>query len=183
MLVELMTGLLFVLAWAVLGLQWQLPVALFYMSILIILSIVDLESGFLPRIIIYPAIGIALIITLAIAFTGLSSDIISAAIGFASGFGFFFVIWCIARLFKREVIGFGDVVMGGLIGMMVGFPLVMAAIYLAVLTGGLTAIVLIILKLKKLTEPISFGLFLALGAVVTLLWGREISALISLLVT
>ena len=182
MLVELMTGLLFVLAWAVLGLQWQLPVVLLYISILVVLSITDLESGFLPGIIIYPAIGIALIITLVKTLAGLSPDIVNAAIGFASGFGFFFLIWCIARLFKKEVIGLGDVVMGGLIGVMVGFPLVMAAIYLAVLTGGLTAIVLVILKLRKLTEPISFGLFMALGTLVTLVWGREIYLFIALLV-
>jgi len=183
MLVELMTGLLFVLAWFLLGPQWQLPVVLLYICILIVLSITDLERGFLPGIIIYPAIGIALIIMLVKTLTGLPPDIVNSAIGFASGFGFFFLIWFAARLFKKEVIGFGDVVMGGLIGIMVGFPLVMAAIYLVVLTGGLTAVVLVILKLRKLTEPVSFGLFLALGAVVTLLWGREISVLISLLMT
>jgi leader peptidase (prepilin peptidase)/N-methyltransferase len=65
---------------------------------------------------------------------------------------------------------------------MVGFPLVMAAIYLAVLTGGLMAIVLVILGLRKFTEPVPFALFLALGTVVALLWGGEITVLISLLV-
>jgi leader peptidase (prepilin peptidase)/N-methyltransferase len=182
MLVELITGLLFVLAWAVLGPQWQLPIVLLYMCILIVLSITDLEGGIIPGIIIYPAVGITLIITAVKILTGLSPDIISASIGLASGFGLFFLIWCIARLFKKEVIGFGDVVMGGLIGIMVGFPLVMAAIYLAVLTGGLMAIVLVILGLRKFTEPVPFALFLALGTVVALLWGGEITVLISLLV-
>ncbi|MGA9049431.1 MAG: prepilin peptidase [Dehalococcoidia bacterium] len=182
MLVELTTGLLFVLAWAVLGPHWQLLVVVTYMSILIILSITDLESGFFPGAILYSAVILALAITLVKTFTGLTPDIISAVIGFAVGFGFFFLIWCIARLFKKEIIGFGDVVLGGLIGIMTGFPLVIAAIYLAVLGGGLTAIVLVIFKIRKLTEPISFGLFLAMGATVTLLWGGEISKLISLLV-
>lgn len=102
MLVELTTGLLFVLAWVVLGPQWQLPVVLLYMSILIILSITDLESAFLPGIILYPAVAVALIITLIKTVTGLSPDIVSAAIGFGVGFGLFFLIWCIARLFKRS---------------------------------------------------------------------------------
>ncbi|MHB8085537.1 MAG: prepilin peptidase [Dehalococcoidia bacterium] len=181
MLVELTTGILFVMAWIVLGPQWQLPVALLYMSILIVLSITDLESGFLPGVVLYPAIIIALVITLVKTFTGLTPDIISAAIGFAGGFGLFFLIWCIARLFKKEAVGFGDAVLGGLIGIMVGFPLVVAAIYLAVLTGGLTAIILVVFRFRRLTEPISFGLFLGLGATVTLLWGGEISKLISLL--
>jgi leader peptidase (prepilin peptidase)/N-methyltransferase len=183
MLVELITGLLFVLAWAVIGLQGQLPVVLLYICMLIVLSITDLESGFLPGIIIYPSIGIVLIITLVKILAGLSPDIIGAGIGFIAGFGFFFLIWCIAWLIKKVVIGFGDVLMGGLIGLMVGFPLVAAAIYVAVLMGGLTVILMVILKLWKLNQPIPFALFLAAGAVVTLLWGREISILISLLVT
>ncbi len=183
MLVELITGLLFVLAWAVIGLQWQLSVVLLYISILIILSITDLESGYLPGLIIYPSIGIVLIITLVKIIAGLYPDVSSIAIGFISGFGFFFLIWCIGRLFKKEVIGFGDVIMGGLIGIMVGFPLVAAAIYVAVLMGGLTIVLMMVFKLWKLNQPIPFALFLAAGAVVTLLWGREISILISLLVT
>jgi len=59
----------------------------------------------------------------------------------------------------------------------------MKRLRVAVLMGGLTVILMVILKLWKLNQPIPFALFLASGAVVTLLWGREISNLISLLVT
>ncbi len=178
MLVELFTGLIFGLAWVVIGLQWQLLIVLIYICILVVLSITDMESGFLPGLIIYPALGIALVIAFFKTFTGLAPDIVDSALGFAASFGFFLILWGIPRLFKKQAFGFGDVLMGGLIGIMLGFPLVVAAIYIAILTGGLTTIALLMLKVKKLTDPVPFAIFLALGAAVALIWGREITMLI-----
>ena len=176
--IELITGIAFALAWIVIGAQWQLLFVLVYFCILIVLSINDLENGFLNRRLIYPSVGVVVVITLVKAILGLQPDIISAGLGFASGFGFFLIIWYIVRIFKREAMGFGDVVAAGLIGIIVGFPLIVAAICLAVATGGAAIVVLLIFRIKKVFEPVPITLFLAVGAMATLLWGSQLFAMI-----
>ena len=68
--------------------------------------------------------------------------------------------------------GLGDVKLAGLIGLVTGFPLVLIAMYLAILSGGLVAIVLLLLRLKGRKEAMPFGPFLSLAAMATLFWGN-----------
>lgn len=182
-LVEVITGLIFVLAVINIGMNWKLAGALICIAILIILSIIDIELGILPHKIVYPGIGIVLIIAVINTLTGIQPDIVSAFIGFGLAAGLFFVLWGIPRLFKKRIMGFGDVGMAGLIGISVGFPLVAIAMYLAILIGGLTVITLIVIKQKKSSDPVSFGLYLALGAIGTILWSKELSIITAFFMT
>jgi len=70
--------------------------------------------------------------------------------------------------------GWGDVKMAALIGMVVGYPLIFVAILLAVVSGGLIAWILIITRAKSRKQSIPFGPFLSLAAMATLLWGNAI---------
>jgi leader peptidase (prepilin peptidase)/N-methyltransferase len=49
------------------------------------------------------------------------------------------------------------------------------AIFVAVVVGGLLAVVLLVFRLRKRKEGIPFGPFLAIGAMVTLLWGNGLA--------
>jgi leader peptidase (prepilin peptidase)/N-methyltransferase len=70
--------------------------------------------------------------------------------------------------------GEGDVKMAILIGLVTGFPLVLVALLMGVILGGLVAGVLLLLKIKKRKEAIPFGPFLSLTTITTLLWGSDI---------
>jgi prepilin signal peptidase PulO-like enzyme (type II secretory pathway) len=70
--------------------------------------------------------------------------------------------------------GWGDVKMAALIGLVTGFPLVFVALLLAVLAGGLVAGILLALRIKKRRQAIPFAPFLSLATIVTLLWGSDI---------
>ena len=174
MLVELATGLLYALAFFTFGLTWQLAAALIFSSFYIILFITDLEQGILPHVIVYPGIGLALIIALLSPLTGTWPGIVSSVEGLAISYGFFFLLWAVPRLFKLSVLGLGDVGMAGLIGASVGFPLVLVALYIAVLAGALTAALLVVFKARKLNQPLQFGPFLASAGLITLFWGKDI---------
>jgi hypothetical protein len=63
------------------------------------------------------------------------------------------------------------IIHGGLIGLLAGFPLVLVAVMLAIITGGLAAIALLALKLRERKQTLPFGIFLAIGAVITLVHG------------
>ena len=174
MLVELATGLLFALSYFNFGLTWQLPVALVTISFYIVLFITDLEQGVLPHVIVYPGIAAALLLALSHPLTGTRPDFPGAAAGFGLASGFFLLLWGVPRLFKKNVMGPGDVGMAGLIGASTGYPLVLAALYIAVLAGAVTAALLVLFKARKLNQPIQFGPFLASAGLVTLLWGHDI---------
>ena len=62
----------------------------------------------------------------------------------------------------------------GLIGLLVGFPGLIVALWGGIVSGGLVAIVLLVLRRKGRKDEISFGSFLSAAAIVALLWGSDI---------
>ena len=74
----------------------------------------------------------------------------------------------------RQGMGLGDVKLGALVGLMTGFPLVIVAILLSWIGGGLVAAILLALKIKGPKDPIPSATFLTVSAMVTLLWGQAI---------
>ncbi len=70
--------------------------------------------------------------------------------------------------------GWGDVKMAALIGLVTGFPLVLVALVTGVVLGGLVALILLLLRIKKRKETIPFGPFLSIATIATLLWGSHI---------
>ena len=75
--------------------------------------------------------------------------------------------------FGRRGLGWGDVKMAGLVGLMLGFPLVLVAMFLAVVAGGLLAGLLLLFKVIKRNAAIAFSSFLAVAAMAVLLWGQN----------
>jgi prepilin signal peptidase PulO-like enzyme (type II secretory pathway) len=174
MLVELATGLLFALAFFSFGLSWQLAAVIIFISFYIVLFITSLEQDVLPRVIVYPGIALALIIALLNPLTGIMPNFIDSAAGLGVSSGFFLLLWVVTRLFKKNVLGFGDVGMAGLIGASVGFPQVLVALCIAVPAGALTAVLLTAFKGRKLSSTLEFGPFLAFAGLITLFYGNDI---------
>ena len=70
--------------------------------------------------------------------------------------------------------GWGDVKMAGMIGLMAGFPNVIVAVFGGIILGGLMAIFLLATRKKTRKEGIPFGPYLSLATIITMLWGTEI---------
>jgi leader peptidase (prepilin peptidase)/N-methyltransferase len=71
--------------------------------------------------------------------------------------------------------GGGDLKLAFFLGLFLGFPDIVFALYLAFLTGALYSIILIIWKKKRfLKDTIAFGPFLVLGSLSTLFFGNLI---------
>jgi len=70
--------------------------------------------------------------------------------------------------------GMGDVKLGALVGLMTGYPLVIVALLLSWIVGGLVAAILLAFKIKGRKDPIPSATFLATSALITLLWGQVI---------
>ncbi|KKS41360.1 MAG: Prepilin peptidase [Candidatus Gottesmanbacteria bacterium GW2011_GWB1_43_11] len=88
------------------------------------------------------------------------------------GAGLFFLVIFIAT--KGRGMGFGDVKLALVLGLFLGFPQIIIALYLAFLTGAGVSLILIILKKKKLKARIAFGPFMLSGAVISFFYGGRI---------
>jgi leader peptidase (prepilin peptidase)/N-methyltransferase len=164
--VELGTGVLFAILFWLYGLTIQFPIIAFYSCVLLVLAVIDLKHKLLLNIIIYPTIVIAFIIDIFRPEIGIINGIIGGAIGFA--------ILLIPALVSRTGMGWGDVKMAGLIGLMTGLPRVFVAILGGIILGGLAAILLIAIKKKGRKDMIPFGPFLTLATLVALVYGDQI---------
>lgn len=178
--VELTTGLLF--AWLSFSYGFSLAflVLAFYTCLFLILAIIDLEHGLILNKIVYPAIGLSLVIApfwsrLGLPRTLLASETMldtfkSSLFGGAIFFCFLFLV----VLLSRGGMGWGDVKMAALVGLATGFPPVLVAIEVACLSGGVTAVLLLLLRRRGRKEAIAFGPFISLGAFIALLWGKDL---------
>ena len=61
-----------------------------------------------------------------------------------------------------------------LMGIMLGYPSVLVAIFLAIVVGGITAVVLLAARKKGRKQAIPFGPFLVLGTMLALVWGNAV---------
>jgi leader peptidase (prepilin peptidase)/N-methyltransferase len=186
-LVELFTGLLLVLLFWRYGISPELPVVAVYSCVFITIAVIDLEQGIIPNSITYPFMIIALLVTTFMG-SGITNDIFliqyfdwrqtlpflanlfDAIIG--GLLAFFFLLLVV--IISRGGMGIGDVKLAALIGFMTAFPLVILSVFLAIMSGGVVAAILLISRRKNRKDTVPFGPFLCLGALITLLWGNSI---------
>jgi leader peptidase (prepilin peptidase)/N-methyltransferase len=67
--------------------------------------------------------------------------------------------------------GYGDVKLGFLIGLVNGFPFGIIAIFLGFTLGAVYSLSLIAFKKKTMKDTIAFGPFLIMGSLLTFLFG------------
>jgi len=172
--VELGTATLFGLACWWYGVSIELAISLFYICIFMVIMVIDWEKGLILNKIVLPAIGAALLIS--VIFSILLPDIeIVPFIGrAAAGGGIGLAIFLLIVIVSRGGMGWGDVKLAALIGLVTGFPLVFIALLIGVILGGVVAVLLLAFKIKRRKEAIPFGPFLAIATIVTLLWGNSI---------
>jgi leader peptidase (prepilin peptidase)/N-methyltransferase len=168
-LVELATGLLFVLFYTKFGLTWHLLFLFPLTTILIILFVYDLKTQTIPDVIAYLAIGLALVYLLA--YSSIHPFIYSSIAAAAIAGGFFALLVLVS---KEKWMGQGDIKLGALMGLLLGYPNVFVGLFLAFVLGALVSLVLIALKKKTLKSQIPFGPFLITAIFVTIFYGEAI---------
>jgi leader peptidase (prepilin peptidase)/N-methyltransferase len=171
--VELATAVIFVLLYWHYGLRPELGVLAFYACLFTIIFVIDLEHGLILNKIAYPGMVVALLLALyPLPWLNepMGMRIAYAALGGAIGFAIFLLI----VILSRGGMGWGDVKLAALVGLVTGFPLVFLAVIMAAILGGIVAVALLIARKRKRRQTIPFGPFLAVAAMVTMLWGSNI---------
>ena len=141
---------------------------------LLIIFVYDLRHFVIPDKIIYPAIGIALIYNFYQLLTThypLSTVLNNLYAAFGAAV-FFLAIVLVSR---GKWMGLGDVKLAFLMGLFLGFPNILIALFFAFLIGAIIGVGLILAKRKTLKSEVPFGPFLVTGTFIALFWGERIA--------
>ena len=173
--VELGTGLLTAFLFWYFGWQLMLPVSIVYSSVLIAIAVIDFNHQLILNKIVYPVAVFALIVNFFVPDIFSWHNFLFGLLGGAFGLIFLLIAAFLSIvILKKEGMGMGDVKMAAMMGLMIGFPNIIVALFGGIILGGLTTIFLIIFKKKSRTDIIPFGDFLAIGTIITFLWGSDI---------
>ena len=170
-LVEVTTAALFVLTTWRIGAHLDLVAFLILDASLLALALIDLEMLLLPRSIVYPAlVSVAAVLLLTAAVDHQWRRLFVAALCSLAWFAVFFVM----NLVSPRSLGFGDVRLSPLLGLALGWlgvGAVLLGFFTANVVGALVGVTLIATKRIRRDQPIPYGVFLAIGAVFTVLMG------------
>lgn len=172
-LVETITGILFVLTFyflttggstSFLLLAYQLVI----ISVLIVVAVVDYKFSLIPTAFVFAAALLALFKNY---FYLSSADFISSVlVAFALAFSFLGIV--VAT--RGRGMGSGDIPLVFLLGLFLGWPYSLLAIFLAFLLGATVSIVLLFFRKKTFGQTVPFAPFLILGSIIVLYWGNQI---------
>jgi len=139
-LVELLvTGAALLATWRH-GPTWAALAELAFAATLVALAFIDLDTWLLPHALTLPLAALGLGAS-ALGLTP-ARTLASAAMGGAAGAGFFWLVSVVGTaVFKREAMGFGDVVLIGALGAFLGLPALLPVILLSSLQGAVVGII------------------------------------------
>lgn len=165
--IEGLNGILYFLLYNTYGFSLS---TLFFMpivSILIVVTFIDYDHMIIPyRLNIM--LGILGIINILLGMYPVTAK--SSMIGAAVGFGFFFLI----AIVTGGQMGGGDIFLMGVLGLILGLGDILMVTVLSFITGAVLSVILLITKIKDRKDPIPFGPFIALSAVLVILFGNDI---------
>jgi prepilin signal peptidase PulO-like enzyme (type II secretory pathway) len=137
-------------------------------SFLIVIFVYDFKHYLIPDKVIYPAIFTSFLCNLILHSKFYILNSIYSALGASA---FFLSIFLISR---GKWLGFGDVKLGFLMGLFLGFPNILVSLFFAYLIGAIIGIGLIFAKKKTLKSEVPFGPFLVTGTFVALFWSNQL---------
>ncbi|MFW0838081.1 MAG: prepilin peptidase [Candidatus Komeilibacteria bacterium] len=174
-MIELVSAGLLVMGYAVLGpaqplLNFTTWLPFIYYAIasagLLIIFIFDGRYTLIPDKVSLPLMVVALLFTW---LTGqdLVQHILAGVVGLA-WFGWQYVIS------RGRWIGGGDLRMGLLMGLLLGWPGIVIALFISYILGAVVAIGLLLSHRRQIGSQLAFGTFLSVAALLTWLWGDQL---------
>jgi len=179
--VELLNAVLYIVILGRFGFEppWIFLSYCVFASSLIVIFFIDLDHQIIPNSITLPGIPLALI---------LGSTILpdpfapmeqlgwqASVIGCLAGGGSFYLVAVAGKaVLKKDAMGGGDIKMMALVGGLLGWKAVIMTTFVGSLLGSVVGVSLILIKGREWGARIPFGPYLALGSLVSLLWGHDI---------
>ena len=165
MLVEMLTGLLFLANYIFFGLTIETVTGIIFCSVLVVISFIDIEFRIIPNVIVLPFTLIGLALNISFGSSGWWMPL-----AFSLG-AFLFML--ITHLIYPKGMGMGDVKLSLMIGAFL-VRNVITALFLGFLAGIIYGLSLIAVKKGKFKQAIPFGPFISIGSIAALFYGGNI---------
>lgn len=146
---------------------WQ---HLVFISLLTTASLVDLHDRIIPNELVLAGLVIGTTMLFLLPYP--DKTWLQGLMGAGTGFGILLLIAVVAK----GGMGLGDVKLAAVIGLFLGAWWVAMGLVFAFLAGGVISGLLLLLRIVGRKDHIPFGPWLALGAIITVLYGAEIWA-------
>lgn len=160
---ELITGILFVLCYVKFGFSLNLFVSLILCSMLVIITVSDIESYIIPDSVLLVC-GLLIFTIYLINFKTFAFDYLKDGI---FSFIFMYIIKLFGNfVFKKESMGDGDIKLMSVVGMIIGYKKVILALFMAAYLGLPYAIYVMVKK--GVNHELPFGPFLSLASIILL---------------
>jgi leader peptidase (prepilin peptidase) / N-methyltransferase len=147
--------------WRATEATWAVLVVLLIVAILVLLTATDLEQRRLPHLLLDPLLLVALLFVPFNPALGWSSALVGAAAS-AAFLGALGVV-------VRQGVALGDLLLVIPLGLLLGWPAIFAAMFIAGIGSAIFSIGLLLSRRAGLKTYIPFGPFLVGGAVITLI--------------
>lgn len=173
-LIELLTGILFLLVYNTYGYDIQTIYYLVFISILIIITFIDIDHYIIPDCLIIFGSIVAIVFNILGQGIGIKNSLIGAVI---CGGSMLILINLIEFIVKREVMGGGDIKFFTMAGLFLGISGGLLTILLSIYIGAFYGIIVIAnskLKKQDYNSMIPYGPFISMGALIVVLCGTNI---------
>lgn len=165
-LLEAATALAWAAAYAAFGPTWGFVRAALLLTLLLAVTAIDLRHHLIPNRLVLA--GLVLLLP-----ASLAGRLVAWQDALAGGLACGGLLLATAVL-SRGGMGGGDVKLGALLGLVLGWRLGLLALVAAFAVGGLVAVGLLLTGRKGRRDAIAFGPFLAAGAAVAVFWGPQL---------
>jgi len=178
--VQLIAGVVFVLIYNKYGVKAESFFFAYIMLILVAMFFIDLKTKTIPDELVIAGLAGGLIAFIYNMFIPLeiypSTSWWEPLIGILPGSGVLLAIAILGMIIYKsdEVMGMGDVKIFAPVGMFLGWKMCVLALVMSMFIGGVASILLILLRIKKRKDTIPFGPFIALAALIVILFGKDI---------
>lgn len=135
-------------------------------AFLVIIFVYDLKYYLILDKVVLPAVIVIFLANLALGYQWWA--LLFAAV---MGGGFFLLQFVIS---KGRWIGGGDIRLGFLMGIILGWPQILTALFIAYILGSIISIFLLLSNRKEWSDKVPFGTFLSLATFITMLYGQQL---------
>lgn len=173
-LIELLNGALYVLLYHYFDISLITITYSILFSVLLTVAVIDYKTMRIPNPLVIFGLIVATIYLITASIYYMDIIIIPKGIaGMLLGATIIGICMLISLLlFKKQGMGMGDLKLLAMIGLFVGSQLVIYTIFIAVILGGIYAVLLLLTKRNESLFP--FGPFISIGAVIGILWGDSL---------
>jgi len=178
--VELLTGIVSVALFFKYGLTVDFAAFLFLMYILIAVFFIDFDHQIIPNELVIVGLSGGVILfgyNLYLPFQIFADHSWwNPLLGLIVGSGFLLGVSLIGLAIYKgdEVMGMGDVKLFAPIGLFLGWRMTLLALFISVILGGMSSLLLILLGKANRKSMIPFGPFIVIGVFITVMWGWDL---------